>query len=349
MTEKKTYPVRAVPIVPHESPRDAGVIVVAAAVMLVAVLAMGALVTDAGVMLMGRTDVSMAVDAAALAGAQVLPDQGLAEIVALEYLELNLTRLLYPEGTEIVSFPDANVIRVQAQMGLPALLSRVVGVTDLGVGAIAEATRFDPDVALIIDRSESMCWDTNGPNTECPAVGPWEPFNTIQSTAKEFVDQMAGDPTFTLLSFATDARVDVATTRNRALIKSAIDSLQPDGYTDTAASIEAAVSALLSILGPSPKLIVLLTDGYPTVHNGEFVGPDDPRPGEDLRAAAEAAFDQEVIINGINYGANVDNALMSDVAEITEGAFYQAPDSTTLQLVFDDIAAQAFVRLTFVD
>lgn len=322
--------------------------VVLAAVMLVVVLAVAALVTDAGIMLVGRTDASMAVDAAALGGAQLLPDQQLAQTVAMEYLDLNLERSLYPEAMTTVSFPAANIIRVHTAMALPAMFTRILGFNDLGVGATAEATRFDPDVALIIDRSESMCWDTYGPSTECPATGPWEPFNTIQSTAKEFVNLLTGDPTFTLLSFATDVRVDVATTQNRALIRSAIDSLQPDGFTNTAASVEEAVNTLLSIPGSNPKLIVLLTDGYPTVYNGEFVGPDDPRPGEDLRAAAQSAFDQGVIIDGINYGNNVDNVLMRDVAEITEGTFYAAPDGTSLQLVYDDIAARAFVRLTFV-
>ena len=327
---------------------ESGLVVLAAATLLM-VLAVAALVADAGIMLMGRTDVSMAVDASALAGARDLPDQAAARTVALDYLDLNINRPLYLDSTPTISFPAPNVIRVHASMGLPPMFTRVLGFTNLSVAAVAEATRFDPDIALIIDRSESMCFDSHGVSVECPPTGPWEPFSTIQSTATQFVNRVGGDSTFVLISFATESRVDVAPTQNRAFITSAIDTLQPDGYTNTAASVNEAVDQLLDILGPNPKLIVLLTDGHPTVYNGEFVGPDDPRPREDLRAAARAAADQGVVIHGINYGNNVDNALMQEVAEITNGRFYAAPDGPTLQLAYDDIANQVHVRLTFVD
>lgn len=324
-----------------------GIIVVAAAVLLV-VIAMAALVTDAGIILVGRSDVSMAVDFAATAGAQELPDTSAAAAVARSYVDLNINRGLYPGATSRVTFPGGNVVRVEADMGLPATFLRALGVDTLDVGAVAEATRLDPDIALIIDRSGSMCQDSHGSSAGCPDDGtPWEPFTTVQATANAFVDRVPGDPTWALVSYASTARLDVRATTNRALIHAAIDNLVPGGATDIAGSVSLAIDQILLTLGRAPKLIVLLTDGRPNRVNG--VQASEAVAGQALLDAARYAFSQGIILHGINYGTNVDNDLMRQVAESTEGSFYYAPDEAALQAVYYDIADRAYVRLTYVD
>src|SRR5262249_31698939 len=159
-----------------------------------------------------------------------------------------------------VTFPLSNVIRVQATMPSPALFTRVLGLTNFNVGAVAVATRFDPNVAIIIDRSGSMCEDSY-PNAavsgDCPAVGPWQPFSTVQQIAKDFVDQFSGDPVISLISFSTTARLDVPLTSNRASVKTAIDNLRPGGYTDIAASFNQSIDELLRSTNQRPNVIVL--------------------------------------------------------------------------------------------
>ena len=97
---------------------ERGVVVVLAAALIVVIMAMAALVVDTGMVLMGRTDASTAVDLAAIGGAQELPDQSAARTAALDVVDLNLNRTAYPETTPTINFPAPNVIRVQANMDM---------------------------------------------------------------------------------------------------------------------------------------------------------------------------------------------------------------------------------------
>lgn len=323
--------------------------VILAAALLLVLIAMAALVADGGILLLGRSDISMAVDFAAVAGAQELPDQGAARDEALRYAQLNLNRSLYPASAPRISFPNPNTIRVEAEMGLQSTFLRALGVDALDVGAEAEATRFDPDVALVIDRSGSMCDDSHNTGNGCPNDGtPWEPFTTIQRTANDFVDQIPGDPTWAVVSYSNNARLDLAPTTNRALVHATIDSLTPGGRTDIAGSLLLAIDQILLTLGRAPKLIILLTDGKPNAVNG--VPVSEAQAAQAVMDAAAYAFSQGILLYAINYGNNADNTLMQAAAEATEGGqFYHAPDGATLEGVYDDIANRRLVRLTYVD
>lgn len=328
---------------------ERGFVVVLAAATVLIVLGVAALVADAGIALMGRTDLSKAVDAAALAGAQELPDnRRAARAIAADYVSRNTNRSLYAAPDVKVSFSGNNAIRVRASLALPAMFSRVLGYSELDVGASAIATRFDPDVAVIIDRSGSMCADSHGPRIACPTPGPWEPFNSIQNSAKSFVEALRTTGTIALISYSTSATLDVPSTLDTALLQSTIDGLVPSGYTDIAGSVEEAINELLLLLSTNPKLIILLTDGQPNAANGRYVGMNGGAQ-DNLIAAANTAKERGIIIYSIAYGDAADNGLMETVAAITEGRFYHAPDTETLDRIYAEIADTHPVRLTYVD
>jgi Flp pilus assembly protein TadG len=321
-----------------------------AALLIVVFLSIAALVADFGIILLARTELSRAVDAGALAGAQELPDEDSARELAEDYVARNIKFSRYGNVVPDVTFPASNVIRVRSTANSPAFFARILSLTGFSVGAAAEATRFDPDIAIVIDRSGSMCQDSHpSAGANCPATGPWEPFNTIQDTAKAFVDEVPGSPAITLISYATTARLDVAATTNKALVKNAINNLRPGGYTDIASSVMQAIEALLAIPGDRPQLIVLLTDGRTNVVNGRFLGDNHPSARSTLLRAADVAFENGIIIHGINYGIQTDNALMRSVAEATEGDFYYAPTDESLRDVYAEIARKAYIRLTWVN
>src|SRR5687767_13533112 len=133
---------------PIANPRERGSVVLAALSIIIFV-SMAALVVDFGMLLVSRTELSKAVDAAALAGAQELPDKPSARTFAKRYVGLNVSPARDAGPVSTVTFPASNIIRVRATMNPPAFFSKVMGFTDFTVGAFAEATRFDPDVALI--------------------------------------------------------------------------------------------------------------------------------------------------------------------------------------------------------
>jgi Mg-chelatase subunit ChlD len=336
--------------VAREGERSSRGIAVVAVLVLVMLLATAALVIDYGYILLGRTELSRAVDAAALAAAQDLPNRGAAAATAQTYVRANVPSRSYSEPVPAVTFPAGNVVRVRAAMTSPSFFAALLGFDDFPIAAVAEARRLDPDVALVVDRSGSMCQDSHPrAGANCPATGPWEPFSTVQSTAKLFVDQMPGDPTFTLISYSTAAEVNVITTSNRALVKAGIDNLRPSGYTDIAGSLEMALNQLLLLTGARPKVVVLLTDGRPNVVNGRYVGDGDSRPRQALIDGATKAKDKGVIVHGINYGVDTDNDLMKQVAEKTEGRFHFAPDDESLVEVYTEIAGNPHIRLTYTD
>jgi hypothetical protein len=328
---------------------ERGFAVMAAAALLVS-LGIAALVIDYGLILANRSQISTAADAAALAGAQELPNQDAARTVASNYVAINASRV--PNIAAAVTFPAGNVIRVRTSSGSPLFFSRVLGLTDFSIGSVAESTRFDPNVAIIIDRSGSMCVDSYPAAATtgiCPEVGPWEPFSTVQQIANNFVDQFKGNPTFTLISFSSYATLDAALTQDRVAIKAAINNLRPGGTTDIAASLRTSIDQLLLSTGKNPNLIVLLTDGVPNTVNGVYYGDNDPGARQGLIDAADMAHDKGMIIYGINYGMGADNTLMRQVAEATDGSFYYAPNDGLLQNIYAEIGAKAYIRLTYVN
>jgi len=89
--------------------------------------------------------------------------------------------------------------------------------------------------------------------------------------------------------------------------------------------VNEAIYELLKATGPEPKLVILLTDGRTNTVNGKFVGDGNSKAVNALLDSSKAAKDKGIVIHGINYGKDVDNATMRQVAESTEGRFYYAP------------------------
>jgi Mg-chelatase subunit ChlD len=132
------------------------------------------------------------------------------------------------------------------------------------------------------------------------------------------------------------------------VIKNAIDKLKPAGSTDIGASVEKAIAQLILTSGPEPNLIVLLTDGKTNTTGGKNVGEGHPLAVNALLEASKTAKKNGIVIHGINYGNDVDNKVMRQVAEGTDGKFYHAPDDKSLAIVYGEIASKTYIRLTYV-
>ena len=114
-----------------------GQVTTLAAVFMLSVLALGALVVDAGAWFHAHRSAQAAADAAALAGAQALPDDpATARALALDYADENGGGLA---AGDISVSPQSDKIWVEVDRPAPTFFSRVLGFEDFTVTARAGA------------------------------------------------------------------------------------------------------------------------------------------------------------------------------------------------------------------
>ncbi len=118
---------------------EKGAVAVIVAIMLVVVISFGAFVLDIGALYERRRQVQTAVDGAALAGAQELPNQDMASAKAYEYLELNGVSTA---SSAQIEFPDSMRIKVTAPpQTVTYSLAPVMGLHSSTVDATATAIK----------------------------------------------------------------------------------------------------------------------------------------------------------------------------------------------------------------
>ena len=119
---------------------ERGQVIVLTVIALATLLGMGALVLDVGAWFHEKRQLQATADAAALAGAQALPDTpGTAQTMAVTYADQNGGGVLGSDVT-ISSTNSANdTIAVAAKKNQPGFFSRVFGVSAVDVGAKAKA------------------------------------------------------------------------------------------------------------------------------------------------------------------------------------------------------------------
>jgi hypothetical protein len=117
---------------------------------MVVVLGFAALAIDIGFFAHTKRDLQNDADAMALAGAQEIPDQVLANSKALEWgtnngVDLNSEVLSIEFGTTCSGATEPNTITVRLQRSQPTFLARAVGITSGTLHACATAARFSVD------------------------------------------------------------------------------------------------------------------------------------------------------------------------------------------------------------
>jgi Ca-activated chloride channel homolog len=199
-------------------------------------------------------------------------------------------------------------------------------------------------VMLVIDVSESMRATDVAPNRLAAA----------QAAGKKFADELTPGINLGLIAYGGTSTVLVSPTTNRALMKAAIDKLQPEDRTATGEAIFTALQAIATvgaIMGggdqPAPARIVLESDGKETV-------PSNPEDPKGAFTAARTAKDQGVPISTISFGTPdgtveinnetqavpVDDADLKQVAELSGGQAFQASSLEQLDSVYSTLQKQ---------
>jgi Putative Flp pilus-assembly TadE/G-like len=157
---------------------ERGQVLVLVAVAMVALLAAAGLAIDVGYAYYAQRSLQASADAAALAGAQELPNPDAAAATARNYggedgarnARANVPGVRTTVTTRCLrSAPGcnpANAIVVTERTTIPTFFARVVGIDSFDVGAKATAcspcSAKELDIMLVLDRTGSMCQDNQG-------------------------------------------------------------------------------------------------------------------------------------------------------------------------------------------
>ena len=126
----------------------------------------------------------------------------------------------------------------------------------LSVTAAPESEIRPVDIAMVLDRSGSMKGSA---------------LQSLKKAAKEFIellaqggDTLVGQNRIGIISFANSAVIDAPLTQQVDVLDAAVDGLVADGNTNTGDAF-AQAQAMLHASQASRKMMILFTDGEPTI------------------------------------------------------------------------------------
>ena len=217
--------------------------------------------------------------------------------------------------------PGGGPVHFTARLDRTSVLRGADGIVRLELtirGDAAEsgpAARMPTDLVVVFDRSGSMAGD---------------PIEFARAAVQELVAQVGPEDRFALVSYASDARVDVPLATvggvNRASVLAAISSLQATGGTNMSSGLDLATALVAGArsAGRAPR-VVLLSDGHANEGDASRVG---------LAARAGRAVADEFVLSAVGVGDGFDEALMSGLADAGTGNFYYLRDARALGGVF---------------
>ena len=153
-----------------------------------------------------------------------------------------------------------------------------------------------------------------------------------QTAATTFVN-LVGNSTYAgLVSYSTSATTNrqmaTMTAANKNTLINSINGLSPSGSTCIGCGIDNGMTELTSVRSRYPnstRVEVLMTDGQ------NNIDPPDPN------TEAAAARDDSIIIYTIGFGGDADADQLTNIALLTYGKYYYAPDAATLSYIYSHI------------
>ena len=263
-------------------------------IALIALLGTAALVMDVGFAWYAKRQVQASADAAALAGAQELPDITAATTMAQDYATKNTPKNLANFAVNITTrcsatavsgnwcgpgkAYQANTIAVTETGSTPTWFARVLGLSKFDVKGVATACQpcssSPVDIMLVVDRTGSMCspTGTGTQNQECLDL----------NNAKDGVQTLLGimDPnidTVGLVAFPPYAKSggvcgSTSATANLTIAGTGVPAAQartfgPNNYDDSSLvylndplASDFKLSALSNTLNPASNIVKHMTD-----------------------------------------------------------------------------------------
>jgi len=234
----------------------------------------------------------------------------------------NITVRLRSTKSYCTTFYNATINGVQVSTG------DMTGTTYVNLIDTINITNYEPPytIDLWLRRVGSSCtsYNTVFSLQQLPSK-----MDASKESAKVFLDVAGEDIQAGLVSFSTSATTDenlaLMDASNQLALKNAIDALVPDGSTCLECGLEYAANELVSVRGRSDanKVIVMLTDGVGNV-------------GDSVDGAVYCR-DRNITVYTIGFGDDVDDTELTNIALLTHGDYYFAPNAETLTYIFSNI------------
>jgi hypothetical protein len=264
------------------------------------------------------------------------------------------------------------VFRALFAMGLlvhSALLAGCIGMrTPLDDAAVDDASRFgktscgntitidttpvQPDILILLDRSESMNWalgsdtDCSSGSASCTArsTAVISGLNTVVTANPKINWGLALFPAPNASTCTVSGTPQVGISANSAsAIKTQLAAFSTSSSTPTTAIIDAATAYLKKLNDGRSKAILLATDGLPTCGGGSSWGTDDLAGAISAASAAKKAGFPVYVVG---MGPDVSN--LNSLAQAGgTGSYYPATSTTVLDTALKSIAKAASLTCTF--
>ncbi|KKL05833.1 hypothetical protein LCGC14_2602070, partial [marine sediment metagenome] len=153
------------------------------------------------------------------------------------------------------------------------------------------------------------------------------PLERAKEVSREFIQQLSAADTVAVLAFSNQITVSQSFTNDTSAAIAAIESLAIGG--DTALYTAVSEGTDLALRSDRPrKAVLLLSDGRDT---GRQTSVSRDNSIEIARASGVPFF-------VVGLGADIDEAYLKQLAQLTGARFYQAPSPDSLGQLFDSIA-----------
>lgn len=249
-----------------------GAVIVIFALSLIVLLGFAGLGIEVGRWYLTRSELSKAVDAAALSGAANISNptinvEALTRHFGIENFQPGYLGTPTTQGRAVTfttSMPSTGRLSVTGRTESDASLARLFGIDNVVVSSAGVAQKNRVEIVLVLDRSGSMAG---------------APIADLKSAAQSFIDyykDTQNQDRIGLVSFATGVRVEYALNNNfYAPISTAINGLNAVGATNAEDALAQAGAAFVDQT-PVPaanriqQFIVFFTDGRPTAFRSTF-------------------------------------------------------------------------------
>ena len=365
-------------------PRRRGAMLVLVALMVVILLVTAAFSVDVAFMQLTRSELRTATDAAARAGSEALSrlqsvplarqaakDAAAANLVAGAPLLLADGDIAFGNsetqgdgsynfqaGVEPINAVEVNGRRTDSSLSGPVnlLFAGVLGPDYFEPTYLSRSVNLDRDICLVVDRSGSMRTGITTTATlfgMCDRPHPASRWAALDTAVRAFLDEIQltlQEEQVGLVSYsstytdcqrrsAPEADILQPLTVSASAITSGMQNIASrgiEGWTNIAAGIDQGRLVLTDRSRVRPyarRTMVVLTDGL-------------QNRGRPAVAAARDAATDDIVIHSITFSNEADRVRMREVAEVTGGKYYHAPDAAALERIFREIARTMPVVLT---